>query len=258
MLRRCSTDVCDVASQEHAHGLGQAKAKTLRSVQMGRPPPGQNKVKAASRKKGTPRAQDDDRPWRTPPRAGRKSPSRSKASSPGRRKSPRRKGASSAGVGGASPTGAGGAAVPYTPASYRDVTAGIASTSSGGLVSHTALARSAGLTRVEAVRQGAPNGPDCLAVDPAAHSITIGNHIAETCATLTEEQLAALRAQRAAIVAEMNLIDSILRDRRVELRLIDETMAGIRPTTPRRRRSSGARQARTNSATPLRSKSPKR
>ena len=111
---------------------------------------------------------------------------------------------------------------------------------------------------MEAVRQGAPSGPDCLAVDPAAHSITIGKHIAETCATLTDEQLAALRAQRAAVVAEMDLIDTILRDRRVELRLIDETIAGIRPMTARRRRSSGANKARTNGTTPLRSKSPKR
>jgi hypothetical protein len=112
---------------------------------------------------------------------------------------------------------------------------------------------------VEAVRKGAPDGPDDgEAVDPAAHAITIGGHIAETCATLTAEQLAALRMQRAAIVAEMDLIETILQDRRGEIRVIDETIAGIRPTTPRRRRSSGASKARTNGTTPVRSKSPKR
>ena len=115
------------------------------------------------------------------------------------------------------------------------------------------------MSRVEAVRKGAPNGPDDgEAVDPAAHAITIGRHIAETCATLTEEQMAALRTQRAAVVAEMGLLETILRDRRLELRVIDETIAGIRSTTPRRRRSSGASKARRNGATPLRSKSPKR
>lgn len=237
--------------------MGKARAETVHNLKVGTKP-AKHKVKATARKKGTPKVQDDDRSWRTPPRPGRKSPSRSKAASPGRRKSPRRKKGSGGGSGG-SAGGASGAAIPHTPASYRDVTVGVAATSPGGLVSHTALARSAGLSRVEAVRKGAPDGPDDgEAVDPAAHAITIGGHIAETCATLTAEQLAALRMQRAAIVAEMDLIETILQDRRGEIRVIDETIAGIRPTTPRRRRSSGASKARTNGTTPVRSKSPKR
>ena len=112
------------------------------------------------------------------------------------------------------------------------------------------------MTRLQAVKQGAADGPDAQAIDPAAHAATIGEHIAELRATLTTEQLEALRAQRAAVVAEMALMESILRDRRLELRVIDETLAGIRLRKTRRRRNSGARSVRKPSASPSRSMSP--
>lgn len=207
-----------------------------------RPP---HKPRVAAGRDSTPRVQVDDRPWRSPPRSGRKSPSRTKASSPGRRKARRSQG------------DGGGAAAPHTPTSYRDVTVGTAATSSGGLVSHQALPRSAGLTRLQAVKQGAADGPDSQAIDPAAHAATIDQHMAELCATLTADQSEALQAQRAAVVAEMALMESILRDRRLELRVIDETLAGIRLKKTRRRRSSGnsgARSARKSSRSPARSK----
>lgn len=225
----------------------------------GRQTAGQRKPTSTRKKDSTSRARPDDRPWRSPPRSGRKSPSRRKAVSPGRRKSPRRKKASAGG----STTG-GSAPAPHMAITYRDVAAGVPATSAGGLISHQALPNSGGLTRAETVRRSAANGPDDQAVDPAAHAATIADHSEKLCASLMEEHSTALQEYRAAVVAEMALIESILQDRRRELQGIDAMLSGIRPATPRtprtprRRKSSGASKARKSSTSPSSSKTPKR
>lgn len=243
-----TSDFCGFVLQGHMQGLSPLRAESLHIAELCREGhPGQPK---ARREEVARKTNVDPRPWRSPPRSGRKSPSRRKTASPGRRKSPRRKKSSGSGSGG----GGGGTPAPHTPISYRDVTVmSMAATSAGGLMSHQAVPSGSGLTLVEAVRQGAAQTLPGQVVDPASHAAAIAGNSAEVFAALSIEQTEALEGQRTNLVAEIALLETILRERRRDLQAVDETLAGMHP-----RRTRGPRKPRKSDTSPSRTKSPKR
>ena len=200
-----------VAMLRQPHPADKEKMKTRTKVQARR----ESGEKAAKAAKATTPRQSPGRRRRTPRRS--KSPRRSKASAP------------------------------HSPAPFRDCTS---STPWHENRSHAPTPGTAGHTLLQVVKAETKAAKEPgVPADATAHTATItaalGGQIEMLRAELTAEQTQAMVEQRSAVAKEVQLLEVILAERRIEMAALDEALStGMAPApkkTPGRKVSPGRR-----------------